>query len=241
MKVKTAANLIEGGKKGYDEFKVGDQPLPVQDPTQNLLLNWSNASLFAKQVMELYMDNKGKPYYKQLMADKFEAIGQYGEMQYLVWSTSTGEYKRKMVITPSKEGILKKYFREGISSDGHKRWERIKETQKPDDPNLVSKENEPTQEQATRTEDARESTPEEKTVSDATTFDIVQESIPSEDKPYKDFVILQNRLGYTIVKLERDRRNVYRVFNPASAFMSEVYSELEAVEEILKTEMKQYD
>jgi len=241
MKVKTAANLVEGGKKGYDEFKVGDQPLPVQDPTQNLLLNWSNASLFAKQVMELYMDNKGKPYYKQLMADKFEAIGQYGEMQYLVWSTSTGEYKRKMVITPSKEGILKKYFREGISSDGHKRWERIKETQKPDDPNLVSKENEPTQEQATRTEDARASTPEEKTVSDATTFDIVQESIPSEDKPYKDFVILQNRLGYTIVKLERDRRNVYRVFNPASAFMSEVYSELEAVEEILKTEMKQYD
>lgn len=241
MKIKTAANLVEGGKNAFDEFRVGDQPLPVQDPTQNLLLNWSNASLFAKQVMELYMENKGKPYYRQLMADKFEAIGQYGEMQYLRWETSTGTYKRKMVITPSKEGILKKYFEERISPDGHKMWVRIKQTDKPADPNLVSKDKEPTQEQATRTEDARETTPEEKTVSDATTFSIVQESIPSEEKPFKDFVVLQNRLGYTIVKLEQDRRSVYRVFNPASAFMSQVYNEIEAVEEILKAEMKQYD
>jgi hypothetical protein len=109
------------------------------------------------------------------------------------------------------------------------------------EPNAVTEENTSAQGQALKTEETRSQTPEEKTVSDVSNFDIIQSAGPSPDKPFEDWIILRNRLKYTIVKIDKEGRSVLRIFNPASVFMAETYNEVEAIEEILKQEMKQYE
>lgn len=241
MRVKRASDMIEGGKTKYDEFRVGEQSLPVQDPRQGLLINWSNAGLFSEQVLNLYMENKGKPFFRQIMADKLEGIGQYGERGYLVWDANGRTKTKSMLITPQKEGIISKYFEQRRSKDGHQLWVRKKQEKTVVEPNAATEENATTQGQALKTEETRPQTPEEKTVSDVSNFDIIQSSGPSQDKPFDDWVIIRNRLKYTIIKIDKDGKSLLRIFNPASVFMAETYHEYEAVEEILKQEMKQYE
>lgn len=241
MRVKRAADMIDGGKTKFDEFRVGEQSLDVQDPRQGLLINWSNAGHFSEQVLELYKENKGKPFFQQIMADKLEGIGQYGERGYLVWDASGRTKTKSMIITPQKEGIISKYFEQKRSKDGHQLWVRRKSDKPVIEPNAATEENASTQGQALKTEETRPQTPEEKTVSDVSNFDIIQSSGPSPDKPFEDWVIVRNRLKYTIIKIDDKGRSIFRIFNPASVFMAETYHEYEAVEEILKQEMKQYE
>jgi hypothetical protein len=241
MRVKRAADMIDGGKTKFDEFRVGEQSLPAQDPRQGLLINWSNAGLFSEQVLNLYMENKGKPFFRQIMADKLEGIGQYGEKGYLVWDANGRTRTKSMLITPQKEGIISKYFEQRRSKDGHQLWVRRKSDKPVVDPNAVTEDNATTQGQALKSDEARTQSPEEKTVSDVSNFDIIQSSGPSPDKPFDDWVIVRNRLKYTIIKIDDKGRSIFRIFNPASVFMAETYHDYEAVEEILKQEMKQYE
>lgn len=241
MRVKRASAMIEGGKTKFDEFRVGDQPYDALDPRQGLLINWSLAGDFSSKVLELYKENRGKPFFQQVMADKLEGIGQYGERGYLVWDANGRTKTKSMLITPQKEGIISKYFEQKVSKDGHQLWVRRKSDKPLAEPNAATEENGATQGQALKTEDTRPQSPEEKTVSDVSNFDIIQSSGPSPDKPFEDWVIVRNRLNYTIIKIDDKGRSILRIFNPASVFMAETYHEYEAVEEILKQEMKQYE
>lgn len=239
VKAKRTADLISGGKTKFDPFRVGDEMLPVMNPKGPLLNNWGNLDLFSEQVLSLYMENKGKPFFRQLMADKLEGIGQYGEMTYLKWDVNGQEHKRAMVITPKQKGIIAKYFVKGVNKNGNEVWTRKKTTT--NEPVVQEGDDHTSQAQAVRSEAAPEVSPEQQTLSDATTFDVVQMSSVTVDKPYEDWVILRNRLNYTIIKLEDKGKSILRIFNPASVFLAETYNEVEAVEEILKQEMKQYE
>lgn len=241
VKVKRAAAMIEGGNNKFSEFKVGEQDYTPIDPQQGLLINWGNASHFAENVLQLYKENKGKPFFSQLMADKLEGIGQYGEMHYLKWDVNGKPRKEQLLITPMKEGVLAKYFERKISPDGHTLWVRKKSDKPMPEPNAATEENSAAQGQATRSEEARPLSDEEQTVSDVSNFSIIQSAGPTADKPFEDWVIVRNRLKYTIIKIDKDNKSIFRIFNPASVFMAETYHEYEAVEEILKQEMKQYE
>jgi len=175
------------------------------------------------------------------MADKLEGIGQYGEMHYLKWDVNGKPRKEQLLITPMKEGVLAKYFERKISPDGHTLWVRKKSDKPMPEPNAATEENSAAQGQATRSEEARPLSDEEQTVSDVSNFSIIQSAGPTADRPFEDWVIVRNRLKYTIIKIDKDNKSIFRIFNPASVFMAETYHEYEAVEEILKQEMKQYE
>lgn len=241
IRVKRAAAMIDGGNNKFSEFKVGEQDYTPLDPKQGLLINWGNASHFAEEVLKLYKENKGKPFFSQLMADKLEGIGQYGEMHYLKWDVNGKPRKEQLLITPMKEGVMAKYFDRKISPDGHTLWVRKKSDKPTPEPNAATDENPAAQGNATISEEARPLSDEEKTVSDVSNFEIIQSAGPTPDRPFEDWVIVRNRLKYTIIKIDKDGKSIFRVFNPASVFMAETYHEYEAVEEMLKQEMKQYE
>jgi hypothetical protein len=239
VRAKRTADMISGGKGKFDPYRVGEEMLPVLNPKGSLLANWGNLDLFSEQVLNLYMENKGKPFFRQLMADKLEGIGQYGEMAYLKWEVNGEKNERSMVITPKQRGIISKHFTLGVNKNGNEVWTRKKVVS--EEPALKEGEDSTTAATATRSEDAPADSPEQKTISDATTFDVVQTSTISQDKPYEDWAIIRNRLKYTIIKLDTDNKSIFRIFNPASVFLAETYNEVEAVEEILKQEMKKYE
>jgi hypothetical protein len=234
MRVKKAAELIEGGQGKFDPLRVGDKFVPIESPNQPLLASWSKADLFSEKVLEMYRENRGKPHFDQQIADALEGIGQYGEMVYLKWSANGKDFEREMVITPKQEGIITKYFDKGVNMDGQTVY-----TRKPKQNTQVTPDTPVDQNSANLNnampEDAGTPDRVETKLADATTFRVTQSKEPTPDNNSRDWTVLTNRLGYTIIKLEQGK---FRVFNPASIFMAEVYEEIEAAEEILKDALK---
>lgn len=240
MRVKKASELIQGGRGEFDPYRVGEKMLPLTDVNGPLLASWGKADLFSEKILQMYKENGGKPYFSEELASTLEGIGQYGEMVYLQIDRDGKVIKKKRVVTPKKEGILSKYFEKRISPDGHTIYYRKTK------PNEVNPDTAPVDKETASVntatpKDIPAPSPVEQKVSDASTFDITQSKQPTPDSPNSEWTVMTNRLGYTIIKLDAQGTKVYRLFNPMSALMAETYSEIEAVEEILKKELEGLD
>jgi len=57
---------------------------------------------------------------------------------------------------------------------------------------------------------------------------------------FEEWSIIKNKIGYTLLRLKNPRtgRSVFRLFNPASAFMAETHHEIDAMEIILNKELE---
>jgi hypothetical protein len=240
QRVKVASKMIHGGRNKYDPLSVNGAPLPDAVQTAPAMLDWSDVPYFSKEVLRMYTENNGHRHYREQMADILRSIGQHGETVYIKeWDN--GKWKRgKVVITPDKEGIYAKHYVKSVTQSGHTLYIRKKETVNADAaPAAVdSPDKAVTKETATTPVETTAPDKVDQKVADSTNWDIIEMEMDKANG-FADWSIIKNKLGYTLMRLkDKDGGSSFRLFNPASMFMSHTYSEIEAMEEVLKQELK---
>jgi len=239
-RVKHACLMVKGGGE-FNPWNVLGIPLPATQEGR-IIPDTQFMSDYASAIVDLYEKNSGSPDFKEEMLKRFKEIGQYGEPQWISFWTSDGQNPRieskKIIITPSKEAELSKTHKQGFNDKGEKVWIPIDEQSKTE----AQAETQSNKESSAdvNTPENPEPTKEDNEMKDVTTFDIISNYPSTENQVFKEWGTLRNKLGYTIIKLKTDnKRNAYRLFNPASGFMGAFWSEQEAVDEILKSKSKE--
>jgi hypothetical protein len=236
-RVVLSSRLIKGGVKKFEPMAVGEQVLPVQN-VDKIFAVWDEVPAFSQSILDLYMENKGTPFFREQMAEKLAGIGQYGETVYIKeWEK--GRWKKtEITITPRESGRFAEHYTKTTSPDGHTMYIRKKDTVTPEPTNLGS-DSATNKEQATSTPATEKQDKVEKTVSDASKWNII-EMDKSSAGDHEEWSIIRNKLGYTMLRLKNPAtgRSVFRLFNPASAFMAETHHEIDAMEHILDKELE---
>ena len=237
-RVTLSSRLIKGGTKRFEPLAVGEKTMPVQN-VDKLFTVWDEVPAFSERILDLYMENKGTPFFREQMAEKLAGIGQYGETVY-IRDFKDGKWGNKRIfITPREEGVYSQYFEKTTSPDGHTMYIRKKDSiQTAPEPVNLGSDQSTSQAQATETAATPKPDKVEQAVSDSSNWDVI-EMDKSDSGDFPEWSIIKNKLGYTLMRLKNPatQRSVFRLFNPASAFMAETHHEIDAMEEILKKEL----
>lgn len=244
-RIKVAGELIRGGETDWSPLKVANHLLQKEGKS-SILVSAYDATAFSNAVLMLYQNNGGDPAVVTRVRQLLTPLGDFGELQRVRWERNGKVHTKQLVISPTREGILSKFFDRTVSAtDGMVLW-----IEKP----KVSKEN-PSKEVQTATTDtttppetANNSTsnpnviPEsrnEQVLADATEFTVVQ-NVKKNGQDTQEWQMIKNRLGYSMLRMtnEMNNRNVFRLFNPASLYLGEYYDEMEAVDAILELEFR---
>jgi hypothetical protein len=247
-RIKQTANLVSGGLGPFEPLRVGDVLIARQGGGAVLKSAW-DAPAFSNAVIAAYKKIGGKP---ENIRD-FEAIARpmydFGETQRIVFTANGQPRHKEMVITPSREGILKKYFDRDVSDDGIVRW-----IQKPKKPKTEAEAGTQTEfPSSTSVEDKNpnastsapslpEPTKEQTLVSDASEFTIISNKT-KDGQTYDQWEVIKNKLGYQIVRVKEanSNRDVFKLFNPSSVYLGQYYDEMEAVDEVLAKEFQKLE
>jgi len=236
-RVVLSSRLIKGGVDKFDPMAVGEKILPVQN-VDKIFAVWDEVPAFSQGILDLYMENKGTPFFREQMAEKLAGIGQYGETVYIKEWEKGRWRKTQITITPRESGRFAEHYTQTTSPDGHTMYVRKKDSVTPEPANLGS-DSATNKEQATSTPATEKQDKVEKTVADASKWDVI-EMDKSGTGEFEEWSIIRNKLGYTMLRLKNPRtgRSVFRLFNPASAFMAETHHEIDAMEHILDKELE---
>jgi hypothetical protein len=243
-RIREAATVVRGGQDEFSPLRVAGQILQ-REGKGALLTTAYKAQPFSEAVVEA-MQKAGKdPQTTQLVKRLLRPIGDFGEIQRLEFTSATGVVKRKqLVITPSKEGVLNKYFDRAVHEDGTTIWiqkpkqkvvEASKETNQSTE---VDRTQDASVDKSTKPDSLREPTKEEQTVSDASEFTVVQ-NVTKNGQVFNEWEVIRNKLGYQLIRSidESGKRNVFKLFNSASNYLGQYYHEMDAVDRILEEEL----
>lgn len=238
VRVKHASNMLTGGKNEFDPLRVNGALMPTP-PKGNLIPSLKHAPDFMHRVLteavKAGMDIKEAEKVRLMLA----GMDNMGEVQYLEFPDAKGQTRqKKLIITPSKEGTLSKYFDRATSPDGHTLW--VKKPKAPEAPAEPVAAATPTPADAIpASKDTPAQDAERKTIDDASTWTIESRMPSTPEAPYKEWSVIRNKLNYVIIKLKDANNNYsYRLFNQASYQMGHYYDEQKAVDEIIKQELQ---
>ena len=246
LKMKRMAMAVEGGVDKFDPLRVLDTVLP-RAKTGVLLESLSSLPAFSKAVVMAYDKNKGDPRYSIHMRRMLGSFGRdFGEPQ-LITFTANGQTRRKeYVITPTREGVLSKYFDRTLADNGQVLWiqKKTKEadaqqsrTEAQDATATASNGTKPSPDTETKPSSLEDPTVEDAIVSNASSFTITS-TVQRDGQMYEQWQTLRNKLNYQIIRSQdaSGKRDIFKLFNPASLYMGAYYNEQEAVDEIVETE-----
>lgn len=245
-KVKLVASNIEGGNTKYDPLKVIDTILP-RAKTGILIESLEALPAFSKAVVMAYDKNKGNPKYSNQMRRMLGSFGRdFGEPQLISFTANGRPIQKEMVITPSREGILKKYFDRDMSSTGQVLWVEKKTkaedstqsvAEAKDATNTTSGGDKPNPTKDTAYPDLEQSSVADQIVSNASSFTITS-TVQKDGQVFEQWQTLKNKLNYQIIRSldASGKRDIFKLFNPASLYMGAYYNEQEAVDEIVEAE-----
>jgi hypothetical protein len=238
------AKLVGGGS-GNNPWNVLGENIPAMQSGE-LIRSFDYIPDFAKSIISVYEESRGKPTFQEQMIRSFQEIGQYGEPQFIKVNENGVPTLGQVVIipnefntvTPLQERQLEQTHTRGINEKGDVVWTPKEKTYEPSsEPAPTATENKET---STTTADNPEPTDKDKTISNSTHWDIVSNLPPAQGQMFAEWGTLRNRLNYTLVKIKLDKKtNAYRLFNPASGFMGGYANERDAVDAVLKEEFKQ--
>ncbi len=235
QRVKVTSKLITGGDSNLRPLAVGEQPLEVQNVPE-LVTHWDEVPAFSREVLRIYTQQKGLPFYRERMAEVLSGIGQHGEYVWVKGFPDGSKKSKKVFITPDKEGVYADHYIKTVAKDGLTLYIRKKDAPVGNTSDVQTPTKTVTKESATNPPETEKPDKVDKVVSDSSNWDVIE--IDKSNKNYEDWTIIKNQLGYTLMRLtDRNNRTIFRLFNPASAFMSETYNEIEAMEIILKKEL----
>jgi hypothetical protein len=245
-KLKLVSQNVTGGANKFDPLRVLDTILP-RARTGTLIGSLEALPAFSNAVIEAYDRNKGNPRYSQQMRRMLESFGRdFGEPQ-LVSFTANGRVRNEQItISPSRYGVMSKYFDRTIGDNGQVLW--VQKTTK----EAQTQQSATTAQQATNNQTSSSSTnqthdtshpdlpkasAEDKIITDASTFRITSQ-VQKEGQVYEQWQTLKNKLNYQIVRGldESGKRDIFKLFNPASVYMGAYTNEQDAVDEIVEAE-----
>lgn len=245
-KVKFISESVEGGNDQFSPLRVLDTILP-RAKAGVLIDSLSALPAFSNAVVMAYDKNKGNPRYSSQMRRMLGSFGRdFGEPQRLSFTANGKPIQKEMVITPSKEGILNKYFDRTMSDDGLVLWVEkatkeadAKESQVAvqDATSTTSDGDKPIQNKDTSNPDLKAPSVADNIVANATSFTITS-TVQKDGQVYQQWQTLKNKLNYQIIRAvdESGKRDIFKLFNPASLYMGAYYNEQEAVDEIVEAE-----
>ena len=242
-RIKQTSSLVSGGIGAFEPLRAGDVLIARQGQGA-VLRSAYEAPSFSKLVIEAYKKSGGKP---DNIKD-FEAIARpmydFGETQRIVFTANGQVRKKQYTITPSREGILNKYFDRHIAEDGMVLWIQKPRTKKQAEASPSSSDNnvsvnESNPNTSNKPSGLSEPTKEQSIVSDASEFTIVSNKF-KDGKASDEWDIIKNKLGYQMVRIkeENTNRSVFKLFNASSVYLGQYYDEMYAVDEIIKAEME---
>lgn len=235
QRVKVASRMITGGESNLSPLSVGEQPLPMQN-VDELVTHWDEVPAFSREVLRMYTEQKGLPFYRERMAEVLAGIGQHGEYVWVRGFPDGSRKSKKIFITPDKRGVYAEHYIKTVAKDGLDLYIRKKNIPAEETSDVQTNNKTVTKESATNPPEAEKPDKVDKVVADASNWDVIE--VDKSNKNYEDWTIIKNQLGYTLMRLtDKNNRSIFRLFNPASAFMSETYNEIEAMEVILKQEL----
>lgn len=226
-----SALLIEGGT-GQEPWNVAGTEIPSINTEGKVMPEIPYIGDFSREIISLYEMNKGHPRFKEEMIKHFQAIGQYGEPQWVGFSDNGQIKHTQLTITPLAEVEMEKTHTRGVNNKGEVIWTPKPETKLPnvDDVNNTNTAD-------TVTPDNPEPSKADEQLKNISVFDIISNFPAPENNIFPEWNTIRNKLNYTIIKIKVDKKtNAYRLFNPASGFMGAFFDEQEAVNEILKAE-----
>jgi hypothetical protein len=243
QRIKQTSTMVEGGYGEFEPLKVGTVLL-AREGAGAVLRSAFDAPAFSRAVIAAYKKVGGKP---ENIRD-FEAVARpmydFGETQRITFTANGQVRKKQYVITPSREGVLSKYFDRTVSEDGMVLWvqkprKKVDNSDLPSADATISSTEEANTSASSKPANLPEPTKEQNIVSDVSEFTIVQNKT-KDGKPSDDWEIIKNKLGYQMVRVkeQNSNRDVFRLFNPASVYLGQYYDEMEGVDEILRQEMK---
>ena len=235
QRVKITSRMITGGDSNLRPLAVGEQPLPMQN-VDELVTHWDEVPAFSREVLRMYTDQKGLPFFRERMAEVLAGIGQHGEYVWVKGFPDGSRKSKKVFITPDKEGVYADHYIKSVAKDGLTLYIRKKDAPAGEASEVQASNKTVSKESATNPPETEKPDKVDKVVSDSSNWDVVE--VDKSQQNYEDWTIIKNQLGYTLMRLkDKNNRSIFRLFNPASAFMSETYSEIEAMEIILKKEL----
>lgn len=246
LKVKRLASAVEGGADKYDPLRVLDTILP-RAKTGVLIESLNALPAFSQAVVMAYDKNKGNPMYSKHMRRMLGSFGRdFGEMQLLRFEANGRIIKKEMVITPTKEGILTKYFDRTMNEDGQVLWTE-KKTKAEDaqqsneavqeSTNKATGNDKPNPASDTKAPDLEAPSVADNIVTQASTFTVTS-TVQKEGQVFEQWQTLKNKLNYQIIRSldASGKRDIFKLFNPASLYMGAHYNEQDAVDQIVEAE-----
>jgi hypothetical protein len=246
LKMKRMAMAVEGGVDKFDPLRVLDTVLP-RARTGVLVESLEELPAFSKAVVSAYDRNKGDPRYSMNMRRMLGSFGRdFGEPQLISFTANGKPRTKEYVITPTREGVLSKYFDRTITDNGQVLWiqKKTKEadaqqsrTEAQDTTATTSGGTKPSPDTNTKPPALEDPTVEDAIVSNASTFTITS-TVQKDGQVYEQWQTLKNKLNYQIIRSQdaSGKRDIFKLFNPASLYMGAYYNEQEAVDEIVETE-----
>lgn len=245
-KLKLISQQVTGGKNQFDPLKVLDTILP-RARTGTLVGSLEALPAFSNAVIEAYDLNKGNPRYSQQMRRMLESFGRdFGEPQLVAFNANGKVREQQITISPSRYGVMSKYFDRTISENGQVLWIQ-KTTKEGERQQSVATAQEATNDQTsssnattnrdTTNPDLAKVTPEDTIIANASTFRVTSQ-VQKEGQVYEQWQTLKNKLNYQIVRgLDASgKRDIFKLFNPASVYMGAYVNEQDAVDEIVEAE-----
>lgn len=246
LKIKFLSENIQGGGDQFSPLRVLEGLLP-RAKAGVLIESLSALPAFSKAVVMAYDKNKGNPRYSQQMRRMLGSFGRdFGEPQRLRFNANGRTITKEMVITPSKEGVLNKYFDRTMSEDGIVLW--VEKTTKEQDAkesqvavkdatSTTSGGDKPVQSKDTSNPDLQAPSVADNIVANATSFTITS-TVQKDGQVFQQWQTLRNKLNYQIIRASdaSGKRDIFKLFNPASMYMGAYYNEQEAVDEIVEAE-----
>lgn len=243
-RIKTVGELIRGGESEWSPLKVAKHYLK-KEGKESVLVSAYDSAAFSKAILELYARNGGDPAVVSKMRQLLTPLGDFGEMQRLEWTRSGKVIRKELVISPTREGILSKYFDRTESPDGMVLWQEkpkaVEQTPVKETNEAVTDTTTPSNTASTSTQNPnlQPESPKDKIIAGATEFTVV-DTVKKNGQDTGEWQTIKNRLGYTMLRMtdEINNRNVFRLFNPASLYLGQYYDEMEAVDAILEQEFE---
>ena len=243
QRVKQTSRLVSGGDDAFDYLRVGDVLIAKEGAGAVLQSAW-DAPAFSKAVIAAYKKAGARPENVSDLQAIARPLYDFGETQRVRFTANGQVKKKEIVITPSREGVLSKYFDRTVGSDGMVQWIQKPRNKAPAQPDAPTHTQDPSVSESnpnanTQAPSLREPTKEESIVSDASEFSIISNK-SKDGQPLEEWDVIKNRLGYQMVRLkdENGKRDVFKLFNPASAYLGKYYDEMEAVDEIVRAEIE---
>jgi hypothetical protein len=265
LALRRTSELLSGGHRKDMPLKAGNVEIPMtqqnalQAKQRGMLLDgFDSIPHFTRAVINAYETKVNRdPKFRSTVTDEIRGLRELREPVYIQLNKGNGKVEKKIIhITPSEEALISNKWVKGTSPDGHTRYTYTEP--KPVEPATVPSQDvyrpeaRAVGEQGSNfqlrfkdglvdfeTPDNPKVTKEDDILSASSKWTVDSTIAPNKENVLEEWSVITNELGYIILRVkESQKKDVFRLFNRARAYLSQYDDETDAVSEAFNDAMK---